>query len=130
MSDLWIVSVRERGGVATQLRFTSQVRAENACLTLEWENAQATPPLWVVDDYGAQYRVRLEDISSILMQHLRQVAEGDAEVALFQARSQARLQEKAEADPVLKAQATKQHLAAMRQAAANQPFPNFTAGRS
>lgn len=127
MTDIWIVTVRERQGVATQLRYRHFVGADDAFADLSSEGINDTF-IFARDDFGAQIRVRLSDVASVLWQHIQECAEGDAEVALFQARAQARLQEKADADPVLKAAASKQILAAARQQAAQQPFPWPPAG--
>jgi hypothetical protein len=120
MSSIWVVTVRERSGQATQLCFSSE--PDDPLFRDDWWKVDRIVKF--EDDFGTRLRVRGSEIAAVMMQYLPEVAEGQPEVTLFQSRAQVRLQEKADADPVLKAHAAKVRYAQAQQAGqAMVPWP-------
>jgi hypothetical protein len=57
--------------------------------------------LAVPDDFGSTFHGRPEDVHALLIQDLDGTFEAQAEQALIQARAQAKVQRKAQSDPLL-----------------------------
>ena len=121
MSDLWMVTVRDRAGQATELLFNGAEGADKTydriSEAIDLQNvadgliAPLCALVTVADDYGSTITVMSDTIAQVWLQSLVMVAEGQSEVALFRARANAKVQERAEADPMLLKAAAKQRAA-------------------
>lgn len=139
MSELWTIMVREVSGKETQLVYLSKGSAEidfnqlgdyaEGNLRLKTREGLLLDPVATkvsatfTDSYGCAIRIKPELIACVILRDVHRVAEGEIEIAVFQARSQAKAQERAAADPVLKARSDKQAAEMRRQQATSQFMP-------
>jgi len=104
LSDLWTVLVYlgDQGHPQVNLVFHSEEAARGAFAALRDGKAQEDPAdIEIADSYGSTLACDPRDALAVLLQDKGRSAEAGIELGLLQARSQAKAQNRAQADPML-----------------------------